>query len=121
MVIKPQPENFGKIKKKESFNITYAISNNIETREISKEFYLPPKFIKVPSTEYEEIGRKLDTGIEFLRDIKEDTSIIKSIKEDTSALPEIKDTLHGVKDTLNGMKDTLHGMKDILKDISEKI
>ncbi|MFQ5815621.1 MAG: acylphosphatase [Candidatus Hydrothermarchaeaceae archaeon] len=80
---------------------------HIDMQEISNDFYIPPKFIKIPSTEYEELGRKLDKGIELLGDIKGDTSAIRGIKEDTSAIKE---------DT-----STLHEIKNILKDIAEKI
>ncbi|NOZ76904.1 MAG: acylphosphatase [Euryarchaeota archaeon] len=53
---------------------------HLEKHEVSTDFYLPPKFIKIPSTEYEELGRKLDKGIGLLRDIKGDTSTLHDIK-----------------------------------------
>lgn len=53
---------------------------HVEKQEVSKDIYLPPKFIKIPSTEYEELGRKLDNGIGLLRDIKGDTSTLHSIE-----------------------------------------
>lgn len=45
--------------------------DSLDSREVSKDSDLPPKFVKIPSTELEEIGGKLDIGVSYLRDIKE--------------------------------------------------
>lgn len=63
-----------------SKNIGGEVSK-IYRREVSKDFFIPSKFIKIPSTEYEELGRKLDKGIDLLRDIKGDTSALHDIKD----------------------------------------
>ncbi|MDI6654541.1 MAG: acylphosphatase [Candidatus Hydrothermarchaeota archaeon] len=44
---------------------------SLDRREVSRDSDLPPKFVKIPSTELEEIGSKLDIGVSYLRDIKE--------------------------------------------------
>lgn len=38
----------------------------LEKKEVSDDFYLPPRFVKIPTTELEDIGRKLDIGIDEL-------------------------------------------------------
>jgi len=35
----------------------------LDKREVSLDFDLPPKFVKIPTTELEEIGKKFDVGI----------------------------------------------------------
>jgi len=55
--------------KEKTQNIGAEIES-IEKREITRDFDLPPRFIKIPTTELEEIGRKLDIGINELRNIR---------------------------------------------------
>jgi len=70
-----------------SKNIGAEVSKIVK-EEVSKDFFVPPKFIKIPSTEYEELGRKLDKGIELLRDIKGDTSALHDIKDILKVMAE---------------------------------
>ncbi|MEE8403135.1 MAG: acylphosphatase [Candidatus Hydrothermarchaeaceae archaeon] len=42
----------------------------LDKRETSHDLDLPPRFVKIATTELEEIGRKLDIGIDILRDLK---------------------------------------------------
>ena len=62
----------------------------IKEQTLSVYIELPDNFTKVSSDDEIDIGRKLDVGVEVLRNIKGDTSEIKgdisAIKEDTSAL-----------------------------------
>lgn len=58
----------------------------IETKETDAPKPLPSTFFKSPTDDWSDIGRKLDEGIQVLRDIKEDTAIISDIKEDTAAI-----------------------------------
>ncbi len=60
-----------------------AVIEDITKEQIPFHIYLPQKFIRLYSDELADISRKLDVGIEVLKDIK----------GDTSALPEIKETL----------------------------
>ncbi len=60
-----------------------AVIEDITKEQIPFHIYLPQKFIRLYSDELADISRKLDVGIEVLKDIK----------RDTSALPEIKDML----------------------------
>ncbi len=67
---------------------TRSIGAEIESltkKEVSRDIDLPPKFVKIPTTELEEIGRKLDIGVLELRDIKNilggHTSLLKGMQE----------------------------------------
>ncbi|WP_456475797.1 acylphosphatase [Candidatus Pyrohabitans sp.] len=42
---------------------------SLDRREVSLDIDLPPRFVKIPTTELEEIGRKLDIGIGKLSSI----------------------------------------------------
>ncbi len=60
-----------------------AVIEDITKEQIPFHIYLPQKFIRLYTDELADISRKLDVGIQVLKDIK----------GDTSALPEIKETL----------------------------
>jgi acylphosphatase len=60
-----------------------AVIEDITKEQIPFHIYLPQKFIRLYTDELADISRKLDVGIE----------VLKNIKGDTSALPEIKETL----------------------------
>ncbi len=55
-----------------------AVIEDIEKEEIPFHIYLPEKFSKLYTDEISEIGRKLDIGVDVLRDIKSDTSVMSS-------------------------------------------
>lgn len=57
-----------------------AVIDNIAIEEIPFQIYLPQKFLRLYTDELSDIGRKLDTGNEYLKEI-----LINS-----SELPEIK-------------------------------
>ena len=62
----------------------------IKEQTLSINIELPDNFTKVSSDDDIDIGRKLDVGVEVLKNIKEDTSALvreqRGLKEDTSAL-----------------------------------
>lgn len=53
---------------------------NIEANEIKGNIFLPDKFIRLYTDELADISRKLDIGVELLRDIRQDTSALPDIK-----------------------------------------
>ncbi|NJD53665.1 MAG: hypothetical protein FIB07_12445 [Candidatus Methanoperedens sp.] len=55
-----------------------AIIDNIQKEEISVNIFLPEKFSKLYTDEIVDLGRKLDIGIDVLRNIKGDTSVLSS-------------------------------------------
>jgi acylphosphatase len=61
-----------------------AVIEDITSEEIPFKIYLPQKFLRLYTDELSDISRKLDTGIDILREIK----------NDTSSLPQIKDILN---------------------------
>ncbi len=69
-----------------------ASIDEIRKEEIPFQIYLPQKFVRIYTDELADISRKLDKGIEILRDIK----------ADTASLPEIKTGL----DNLNAKFDS---------------
>ncbi len=73
---------------------------DMRKEEIPFAIFLPEKFSRLYTDEIADIGRKLDVGIDVLRDIKSDTSVMPDIKADTSMIREVKaDTsiLKGIK------------------------
>ena len=61
-----------------------AVIEDITSEEIPFKIYLPQKFLRLYTDELSDISIKLDTGIDILREIK----------NDTSSLPQIKDLLN---------------------------
>lgn len=51
-----------------------------DKKELPLDIPLPVKFIRLYTDELADIGRKLDSGVEILRDIKSDTSVLPEIK-----------------------------------------
>ncbi|WP_456475522.1 acylphosphatase [Candidatus Pyrohabitans sp.] len=79
---------------------------SLDKKEVSFDFDLPPKFVKIPTTELEEIGRKLDVGIDKLRSI--DGKLDKLDKLETlDTLAEGQDTLVDGQNTLVEGQNTL--------------
>lgn len=62
----------------------------VDRIELPPDCRLPVEFLKLDTDDKIDNSRKLDKGIEILKDIKGDTSILPGIKGDTSILPEIK-------------------------------
>lgn len=75
-----------------------AVIDNISIEEIPFHIYLPQKFLRLYTDELSDIGRKLDTGNEYLKDI-----LINS-----SQLPDIKNGI----ETLNSKFDTFNSKFD---------
>ncbi len=49
---------------------------DIEKEEITQRIFLPQRFLRLYTDELTDIGRKLDVGVEVLKDIKGDTSAL---------------------------------------------
>lgn len=69
-----------------------AVIEDITSEEIPFKIYLPQKFLRLYTDELSDISRKLDTGI----------NVLLNINEDTKALPDIKNGI----DTLNTKFDS---------------
>lgn len=67
----------------------------VDRKELPPDCRLPVEFLKLDTDDKIDNSRKLDRGIEILKDIKGDTS---GIKGDTSALPEIKMGIHNLNE-----------------------
>ncbi|MDO8725727.1 MAG: acylphosphatase [Candidatus Methanoperedens sp.] len=82
-----------------------AVIDNIAIEEIPFHIYLPQKFLRLYTDELSDIGRKLDRGNEYLKEI-----LINS-----SELPDIKygiETLNSKFDTFNSRFDTFNSRFD---------
>lgn len=55
-----------------------VIIEDIAKEELPFHVYLPEKFSRIYTDEFGDLGRKLDIGIDVLRDIKADTSVLSS-------------------------------------------
>ncbi len=56
-----------------------ALIEDIRKEEIPYHIYLPQRFIRLYTDELEDTNRKLDVGVEILRNIKSDTSVLLEI------------------------------------------
>ena len=86
---------------------------SLKHREITGDFDLPVRFVKLSTDEMYDIDRKLGIGNEYLKEIKHDTSalhdiqhdtliLLHDVKRDTSVLPEVKSGI----DSLNTKFDS---------------
>jgi acylphosphatase len=81
---------------------------SLQQREITGDFDLPVRFVRLSTDEMYDIDRKLGIGNEYLKDIKHDTSTLHDIKHDTSMLPDVKhdtSTLHDIKHDTSMLPD----------------
>ncbi|GBE18895.1 acylphosphatase [archaeon BMS3Abin16] len=110
---------------------TEAIGAEIEgvvKREVSRDIDLPPRFVKIASTEWEEIGEKLDVGIGIMRDhtgiLNEQSGILSEhtgiLNEHTGILSEQSGILNEHTGILSENTVLLKGIKDVLQRIAEK-
>ncbi len=70
--------------------IVYKI---VDRKELPPDCRLPVEFLRLDTDDKIDNSRKLDKGIEILKDIKGDTSALSEIKGNTSSLPEIKEVM----------------------------
>lgn len=63
-----------------------AVIDNISIEEIPFHIYLPQKFLRLYTDELSDIGRKLDTGNEYLKDILINSSQLPDIKNGIETL-----------------------------------
>jgi acylphosphatase len=80
---------------------------SLDSREVSIDSDLPPRFVKIPSTELEEIGSKLDIGVGYLGDITEGQDTLIKGQE-------------GLIKGQGGITTLLKDMKKLLERIAEK-
>ncbi len=59
-------------------------SVTIKKEEIPFQIYLPQKFVRLYTDELVDVGRKLDTGIELLGDIRTNTSTLPTFTTEQS-------------------------------------
>ncbi len=76
---------------------------SLQQREITGDFDLPVRFVRLSTDEMYDIDRKLGIGNEYLKDIKQDTSTLHDIKHDTSMLPDVKRNTSVLPDVKNGI------------------
>ncbi len=84
---------------------------SLQQKEITGDFDLPAKFVKLSTDEMYDIDRKLGIGNDYLNEIKHDTSVLPDVQRDTSVLPDVKsgiDTMNTKFDTMNTKFDTLN-------------
>ena len=89
-----------------------AVIKDIIRQEIPSDIELPYPFSKVFADDDIDIGRKLDKGIELLKDIKGDTSALPDIK---AGISDIKTGISDIKTgigTLNVKFDTFNSKFD---------
>ncbi len=91
-----------------------AVIDEITSKEIPFEIYLPQRFLRLYTDELTDIGRKLDKGNELLGDIK----------KDTSALPEIRSVLESFtleqREHNQWIKEHNQRLEKILERLAEK-
>lgn len=85
---------------------------SLQQREVTGDFDLPAKFVKLSTDEMYDIDRKLGIGNEYLKEIKHDTSTLHDIKHDTSMLPDVKQDTSVLPDVKNGI-DSLNTKFDL--------
>jgi acylphosphatase len=81
---------------------------SLQQKEITGDFDLPARFVKLSTDEMYDIDRKLGIGNDYLNEIKHDTSTLHVIQQNISILPDVKrDTsvLHDVKQNTSILPD----------------
>ena len=89
---------------------------SLQQKEITGDFDLPARFVKLSTDEMYDIDRKLGIGNDYLNEIKHDTlilhditSTLSNVKRDTSVLPDVKsgiDTMNTKFDSFNTRFDS---------------
>jgi len=106
-------------------NKTQSIGAEItgmDRREVSRDIDLPPRFVKIPTTELEEIGRKLDVGVEILRSMDKKLDELDKLKkldelDKLGNLNKFDFLIHGQ----DRMRETQEKMLKVLERIEEKL
>jgi len=100
---------------------------SLQQKEITGDFDLPARFVKLSTDEMYDIDRKLGIGNDYLNgikhdtstlhdiqqnsmilsDVKRDTSVLHDVKQNTSMLPEIQQNTSVLPDVKSGI-DTLN-------------
>jgi hypothetical protein len=76
---------------------------SLQQREISGDFDLPVRFVKLSTDEAYDVDRKLGIGNEYLKEIKHDTSTLHDIQHNTMILPDIKRDTSVLLDVKSGI------------------
>lgn len=93
----------------------------LDKREVARDIDLPPKFVKIPTTELEEIGRKLDVGIDHLQGLKEgQETLIKGQEILINGQNTLIKGQEGLLKGQEGVKSILTDVKNVLEKIAEK-
>ncbi len=93
----------------------------VQQREITGDFDLPLRFVRLSIDEMYDIDRKLGIGNEYLKDIKNDTSTLHDIKHDISDIKRDTSTLQDIKRDTSMLSDIKHDtsmLSDIKHDTS---
>jgi hypothetical protein len=97
---------------------------SLQQKEITGDFDLPARFVKLSTDEMYDIDRKLGIGNDYLNEIKHDTLTLHDLKNDTSMLPDIKsgiDTLNTKFDSYITEQKTFNARMDVHNNRLEKI
>lgn len=66
-----------------------AVIDKIVKQEIPFQIYLPQRFLRLSTDDFADIGRKLDTGNDLLKQIVSGTSELPNISKGMESLPNI--------------------------------
>jgi len=104
---------------------------SLQQKEITGDFDLPARFVKLSTDEMYDIDRKLGIGNDYLNEIKHDTLILHDItstladvRRDTSVLPDVKsgiDTLNAKYDSYISEQRAFNARMDVHNNRLEKI
>ncbi len=83
-----------------------AVIDNILCDEIPYQIYLPNKFLRLYTDELADIGRKLDKGNEYLKEIWVNSSQLPDIKDGIQSLNSKFDSFNSKFDSLNSNFDS---------------
>ena len=83
-----------------------AVIDNIAIEEIPFQIYLPQKFLRLYTDELSDIGRKLDRGNEYLKEILINSSELPDIKNGIETLNSKFDTFNSKFDSFNSKFDS---------------
>ena len=86
---------------------------SLQQREITGDFDLPVRFVRLSTDEMYDIDRKLGIGNEYLKDIKRDTSTLHDIKQDISDVKHDTSTLHDIKQDISDVKRDTSVLPDV--------
>ncbi len=94
---------------------------DIEKEEITQRIFLPQRFLRLYTDELTDIGRKLDKGIELLKNLPEIKNGIESLNTKfDSFITEQREHNKGQRDFNQEMRDHNKHLEKILEKLAEK-